>query len=94
MQQELKSFFDANEHWLAAVLKDGVRAGVFHFREPIKERAQLLLGALEGAMLVARSYDNPRRFQSAAVIRRRGRFQEHFIQVRWASVLFTNDLLR
>jgi TetR/AcrR family transcriptional repressor of nem operon len=66
MQQGLKSFFDANEHWLAAVLKDGVRAGVFHFKEPIKERAQLLLGALEGAMLVARSYDNPRRFQSAA----------------------------
>lgn len=66
MQQGLKSFFDANEHWLAGVLKDGVRAGVFHFKEPVKERAQLLLGALEGAMLVARSYGNTRRFQSAA----------------------------
>jgi TetR/AcrR family transcriptional repressor of nem operon len=66
MQQGLKSFFDANERWLAGVLKDGVRAGVFHFKEPVKERAQLLLGALEGAMLVARSYGNSRRFQSAA----------------------------
>ncbi len=66
MQQGLKSFFDANERWLAGVLKDGVRAGVFHFKEPVKERAQLLLGALEGAMLVARSYGNTRRFQSAA----------------------------
>ncbi len=66
MQRGLKSFFDANEHWLAGVLKDGMRTGVFHFKEPVKERAQLLLGALEGAMLVARSYGNTRRFQSAA----------------------------
>jgi TetR/AcrR family transcriptional repressor of nem operon len=66
MQQGLKSFFDANERWLAGVLKDGIRTGVFHFKEPARERAQLLLGALEGAMLVARSYGNMRRFQSAA----------------------------
>ena len=66
MQQGLKLFFDTNEHWLAGVLKDGVRTGVFHFKESARERAQLLLGALEGAMLVARSYGNPKRFQSAA----------------------------
>ncbi len=66
MQQGLKLFFDTNEHWLAEVLKDGVRAGAFHFKESAQERAQLLLGALEGAMLVARSFGNPRRFQSAA----------------------------
>ncbi len=66
MQAGLTSFFDANERWLAAVLKDGLRRGAFLFTEPANERARVLLGALEGAMLVARSYGNPRRFQAAA----------------------------
>ncbi len=66
MQVGLTSFFDANERWLAAVLKDGLRRGTFLFGEPANERARVLLGALEGAMLVARSYSNPRRFQAAA----------------------------
>jgi TetR/AcrR family transcriptional repressor of nem operon len=66
MQQQLKRFFDANEIWLASVLDDGCRAGDFGFSEPAAERAQVILGALEGAMLVARSYGDPRRFRSAA----------------------------
>jgi TetR/AcrR family transcriptional repressor of nem operon len=66
MQEGLKLFFDANERWLASVLADGQRAGVLRFSESAKERARVLLGALEGAMLVARSYGNPQRFQAAA----------------------------
>jgi TetR/AcrR family transcriptional repressor of nem operon len=66
MQEGLKSFFDANERWLTGVLKEGLRAGDFLFREAAIERARVLLGALEGAMLVARSYGDPRRFQAAA----------------------------
>ena len=66
MQQGLKLFFNTNETWLAEVLADGARAGAFHFKESAQARAQLLLGALEGAMLAARSYGNPRGFQSAA----------------------------
>jgi TetR/AcrR family transcriptional repressor of nem operon len=66
MQAGLTRFFDANEHWLTAVLEDGLRSGTFSFKEAAKERARVLLGALEGAMLVARSYGNARRFQTAA----------------------------
>lgn len=66
MQQSLTLFFDANERWLTAVLEDGLRAGTFHFREVANERARLLLGALEGAMLIARTYGDPRRFRTAA----------------------------
>jgi TetR/AcrR family transcriptional repressor of nem operon len=66
MQEGLKAFFDANEHWLASVLKDGLRTGTFLFKEPANERARVLLGALEGAMLVARSYGDPHRFRAAA----------------------------
>ena len=66
MQVGLTSFFDANERWLTAVLEDGLRARAFQFGEPANERARVLLGALEGALLVARSYRNPRRFQVSA----------------------------
>src|SRR6204780_2749794 len=67
MQKGLKLFFDANERWLTAVLEEGRRDGTFRFGEPANERARVLLGALEGGTLVARSYGNPRRFQAAAV---------------------------
>jgi len=66
MQKELTLFFDANENWLTSVLENGLRTGSFQFREPANERARVLLGALEGAMLVARSYGNPLRFRAAA----------------------------
>ncbi len=66
MKQELRAFFDANERWLTALLDDGRRSGKLVFREPARERARLLVGALEGAMLVARIYDDGARFRSAA----------------------------
>lgn len=66
MQQGLTAFFDVNERWLTGVLAQGVRAGTFAFRESAKERARVVLGALEGAMLVARSYGDARRFAAAA----------------------------
>jgi TetR/AcrR family transcriptional regulator, transcriptional repressor for nem operon len=66
MQEQLKQFFDANELWLTAVLEAGSGAGCFGFKEAPRERAQVLLGALEGAMLVARSYGDLQRFRSSA----------------------------
>src|SRR5580698_7985399 len=46
MQEQLKAFFDTNERWLTVVLNDGRRTGTLHFKEPAKERARFLLGAL------------------------------------------------
>jgi TetR/AcrR family transcriptional regulator, transcriptional repressor for nem operon len=66
MQDELRRFFDANERWLTAVLDDGRKAGELAFWDPPQERARVFLGALEGAMLVARSYSDDRRFRMAA----------------------------
>jgi TetR/AcrR family transcriptional repressor of nem operon len=66
MQDQLRRFFDANELWLAAVLERGRLAGVLAFRGSATERAQSVLGALEGAMLVARAYGDAPRFRSAA----------------------------
>src|SRR5471032_2089217 len=66
MQKGLTMFFDSNERWLTAVLEGGLRSGIFQFDESANQRARVLLSALEGAMLVARSYGDPRRFQAAA----------------------------
>lgn len=66
MQEELKVFFDSNERWLAAVLEAGRKADTMHFRESPKDRARLILGSLEGAMLVARTYADTKRFRSMA----------------------------
>ncbi len=66
MQESLNFFFDDNERWLTAVLEDGARTGAFHLREPANERARVLIAALEGAMLLARSYGSPGRFHSVA----------------------------
>jgi TetR/AcrR family transcriptional repressor of nem operon len=66
MQDALRRFFDANEVWLAKVFEEGRRSGELTFRGPAKQRARIVLGTLEGAMLVARTYDDGRRFMSAA----------------------------
>ena len=66
MQKGLRAFFDANERWLTTVLEAGLQAGVFRVSDSANACARVLLGALEGAMLVARSYGDPGRFQAAA----------------------------
>jgi len=66
MQEALRAFFDANEQWLARVLEEGMQGGVLRFQGSPTEEARLLVAALEGALLVARSYDDAARFKSAA----------------------------
>lgn len=66
MQEELRTFFDNNERWLTKVLVSGRRGHELEFKEKPRECAQAFLGALEGAMLVARSYGDSNRFRSAA----------------------------
>ena len=66
MQEELRRFFDANEQWLTRVFDAGQRAGEFSLWDSPEDRARMFLGALEGAMLVARSYKDARRFRLAA----------------------------
>lgn len=65
MQAGLQQFFDMNEHWLTNVLQEGRRCGSMLFQEPANERARVIVGTLEGAMLVARSYGDARRFHAA-----------------------------
>jgi TetR/AcrR family transcriptional regulator, transcriptional repressor for nem operon len=66
MQRALQAFFDANERWLAGVLEAGRRSGELKLSAGPKEEARLLVAGLEGALLVARSFDDADRFQHAA----------------------------
>ncbi len=62
VQQELRRFFDENERWLVHVLEDGQREGTVRFDGAARDAAGLLTSALEGAMLLARSYGDTSRF--------------------------------
>lgn len=66
MQSKVIDFFDLNESWLARLLERGRREGSLRFEGRAEEEAELVVGTLEGAMLVARSYHDQRRFTSTA----------------------------
>ncbi len=66
MKEEVRHFFDENEQWLAAVLERGRKAGSLGFKGPAREAARVLVGSLEGAMMLARSYGDASRFDTAA----------------------------
>jgi TetR/AcrR family transcriptional repressor of nem operon len=66
MRELVSRFFEANERWLSRVVAEGRRAGGLRFSGTATEVARTLVAALEGAMLVARAYDDPARFDSTA----------------------------
>jgi TetR/AcrR family transcriptional repressor of nem operon len=65
MQDEIQRFFDRNEAWLVSVLEAGRAEGTLQFRGTARDTSRALTGALEGAMLLARSYGDPERFEAA-----------------------------
>ncbi len=59
------SFLD-HEAWLGKVLAAGRATGLIHFEGSEDEEARSLLAALEGAILLARAHEDPKRLDSAA----------------------------
>jgi len=66
MQRAIRGFFEVNETWLTRLLESGRQAGDLTFEGPADEAANALTCTLEGAMLLARSYGDPARFDTAA----------------------------
>lgn len=66
MQDEIRGFFEENESWLAELLEAGRTSGELAFDGAPRETAMILLGALEGMMLVARSRGDSSRFDASA----------------------------
>jgi TetR/AcrR family transcriptional repressor of nem operon len=66
VKEGVKHFFDRNEDWLVAVLEAGRKAGTLRFSGEPAVVAQALVGSLEGAMMLARSYGDVGRFEAVA----------------------------
>ena len=66
MRDAVVGFFDLDEAWLAATLIEGQAGGLVRLNGSPHDAANAIIGALEGAMLMARLYGDPRRFQVAA----------------------------
>ncbi len=66
MKEEVKHFFDENEKWLAGLLDQGRKSGALEFKGAPVELARVIVASLEGAMMLARSYGEAARFDTAA----------------------------
>jgi TetR/AcrR family transcriptional repressor of nem operon len=66
MRDAVIAFIDLNEAWVEKVLSDGQRASTITLAGPASDAARLIVGGLEGAMLVARPYGDLARFDTAA----------------------------
>jgi TetR/AcrR family transcriptional repressor of nem operon len=66
MRASVVSFFDKNEEWLLGVLEQGRADGSLTFTGSARDSARMIIGCLEGAMLVARPYGDVPRFRGAA----------------------------
>jgi TetR/AcrR family transcriptional repressor of nem operon len=66
MRDSVLRFFDQNERWLEGVLAQGGADQSLRYSGPAREAARLFLASLQGAMLIARSFEDPARFESAA----------------------------
>ena len=66
MKEEMRHFFDENERWLVAVLEQGRASGTLRFTGPALDAARAIVGSLEGALMLARSYADVSRFETAA----------------------------
>ena len=66
MQARVRQFFEANERWLAGVLKRGRERGELDFEGSPLEVARDVTAALEGAMLLARLQGDLSRLETAS----------------------------
>jgi TetR/AcrR family transcriptional regulator, transcriptional repressor for nem operon len=64
--ESLVAFFDTNEDWLEGVLEQGRAEGSLTFDGDARDAARMIISGLEGAMLIARPYREPERFQATA----------------------------
>lgn len=66
LRTSLSGFFAENEAWLERVLEEGRTSGELAFEGPASSFAAFVVGALEGAMLVARASGQVEEFDRAS----------------------------
>lgn len=65
MRAQVRRFFETSETWLAALIVRGRKEKSLRAGAPARDVARMIVGTLEGAMLIARSCDDPARFASS-----------------------------
>jgi TetR/AcrR family transcriptional repressor of nem operon len=65
LQEAVCAFFASNTAWLTGVLKEGRADGSLAFPGTAEDTAAMILGGLEGSMLIARLDGDVARFRSA-----------------------------
>ena len=68
IRRSVLGFFEANEAWLTTILSDGRAGNEIAFAGAPAEAARFLVGALEGAILLARMQEDIGRFRSSAAM--------------------------
>jgi TetR/AcrR family transcriptional regulator, transcriptional repressor for nem operon len=66
IREAVVAFFEMNHDWLTHVLEDGQSEGTIRFGGQAKNAAQMIVGTLEGAMLVARPFADTAHFEDVA----------------------------
>jgi TetR/AcrR family transcriptional repressor of nem operon len=66
MQRRVTAFFDDSSSWLQAVLERGRREGSLSFAGAAADSAAMVMGGLEGAMLITRMSGDVEGFRAAA----------------------------
>ena len=65
MRAQVRRFFEKNEAWLAALIERGRKDKSLRASGPARDVARMIVSALEGAMLLARSCEDPSRLASS-----------------------------
>jgi TetR/AcrR family transcriptional repressor of nem operon len=66
LQKAVCAFFRSNTEWLTAVVEQGRNDGSLHVTGTAEDTATMVLGSLEGAMLIARLDGEVARFRASA----------------------------
>ena len=64
IRKSVLAFLDENEVWLERVLEQGRSEGSLRFEGSSRDTARMIISGLEGGMLVARPYEDLRRFDT------------------------------
>jgi TetR/AcrR family transcriptional regulator, transcriptional repressor for nem operon len=64
VRESVLAFLDENEAWLERVLEQGRSEGSLRFEGSPRDTARMIISGLEGGMLVARPYEDLRRFDA------------------------------
>jgi TetR/AcrR family transcriptional repressor of nem operon len=65
VREQAKDFWRRGEEWLSNVIASGVEQGALRLQGDVERTARTLVAAFEGAMVTARTFEEPARLQHA-----------------------------